>query len=129
MRKQSPEAITLRQVFGANTTQLEVAEALGGLPLTAVAGGSNAALVVIGQPQSGKGHTLFGSGAGKPADAGTSVLVPLKKSHIFTHNWMCCVPAGNEPYILRLCCNMTCQGVHGCTSKSCSSTRSASSKL
>jgi len=72
------QQFTLRQVFGAGTTQLEVAEALGGLPLTAVAGGSNAALVLIGQPQSGKGHTLFGLGAGKPADAGMPLLVSLK---------------------------------------------------
>ena len=72
MRRQT----TLRQVFGADATQLDVAEALAGLPLTAVAGGCNAALVVMGQPQSGKGHTLFGSGAGKPADAGMPLLAP-----------------------------------------------------
>ena len=83
------EAITLRQVLGAGTTQLEVAEALGGLPLTAVAGSSNAALVVIGQPQSGKGHTLFGSGASEPADAGAP-LAPAAEH--CTYRWTHCAP-------------------------------------
>ena len=60
-----------RQVFGPGSTQLEVAEELGGLPLAVAAGGPNAALVIMGQPHSGKAHTLYGSGAaGKPADAG-----------------------------------------------------------
>ena len=59
-------------MFGPGSTQLEVAEELGNLPLAAVAGGTNAAVVVMGQPQSGKGDTLFGSGAGKPADAGAA---------------------------------------------------------
>ena len=64
------------QVFGAGSTQLEVAEALANLPVATAAGGSNAALVVMGQAQSGKGHTLYGPAAGKPADAGVQPLTP-----------------------------------------------------
>ena len=63
------------QVFDAGSSQLELAEALGHLPLAAAAGVANAALVVVGQAQSGKGDTLYGPAGGRPAEAGVQMLI------------------------------------------------------
>ena len=68
------------QVFGAGSTQLELAEALDSLPLAAAAGSTNAAVVLVGHAQSGKGHTLYGPAVGKPADAGVQLLTPSRTS-------------------------------------------------